>query len=311
MIKIIHQHLCKGMILMANYKLNIYFICLIRNLMYLCIRKNNNIMKKILLPLLVLVFAMLLNSCKTSKNFYYFDNIDSIDWASAPGMTYDARIMPKDQLTITVSTTDPQAALPFNLQVANTLSGGSSQISNGSGMLQAYLVDNDGYIEFPVIGKISVVGLTKNECQDMIKAKIAPYLSKDENPIVTVRMSSFRVTVVGEAGSKRNVAVPYEKMSIVECLAEVGDLTPYSLRDGILIIRTDKDGKRTHARLDIHDANILNHPFFYLQQNDIIYLRPNKVAVRNSAIGQSTSLYFSVISVVTSLITLTVNIIKW
>lgn len=268
-------------------------------------------MKKIILPLLAIVAVMMLNSCKTSKDFLYFDNIDSIDWASRPGMMYDARIMPKDQLTITVSTTDPTAAYPFNLQVANTLQSSGQNINNGSGMLQTYLVDNDGYIEFPVIGKIRVVGLTKTECQDLIKEKISPYLAKEENPIVVVRMASFHVTVIGEAVGKRNVPVPYEKMSIIECLAEVGDLTPYTIRDDILIIRTDEHGKRSYARLNIHDAEILNHPFFFLQQNDIIYLKPNKVAVRNSAIGQSTSLYFSVVGVITSIITLAVNIIRW
>lgn len=114
-------------------------------------------------------------------------------------MLYDAKIMPKDQLTITVITTDPQASAPFNLSVTNTV-GTSGQLSSGGGSLQGYLVDNTGYINFPVIGKIHVAGLTKGQCEDLILSKLKPYLSEQEKPVVTVRMASYRVTVLGEVG---------------------------------------------------------------------------------------------------------------
>ena len=153
-------------------------------------------MKKIIFSVIVTAMMMAMAGCGSSKDVPYYTNIDSVSLAASRGL-YDARIMPKDELTITVNTTDPDASVPFNLQVRNQLSGGK-QISSGGGSLQGYLVDNSGFINFPVIGKIHVSGLTKTECEDLIKSKIQPYLARTENPIVTVRMSSYRITVIGE-----------------------------------------------------------------------------------------------------------------
>ena len=143
-------------------------------------------MKKFLLPLLAMMAIVFMDSCQTSKQVPYMQNIDSLDLSASQGL-FDARIMPKDQLTITVHTSDPVVSHPFNLTVSRTLSADGG-LSNGAGSLQGYLVDNDGYINFPIVGRIYVQGLTKRECEALIEEKIAPYLAKTERPVVTVRM---------------------------------------------------------------------------------------------------------------------------
>ena len=151
-------------------------------------------MNKILSSVVLLTFVLLLGSCGGSKDVVYFQNIDNTSLEQSTGL-YEAKIMPKDQLSITVVTTDPAAAAPFNLTVGNSV-GTKGQLAQGSN-LQNYLVDNNGDIEFPVIGKVHVGGLNKNQCQDLIKSKISSYLAASENPIVTVRMASYQVTVLG------------------------------------------------------------------------------------------------------------------
>ena len=253
-------------------------------------------MKRFFIPLVALL--LLMTGCAGSKKVAYFQNIDTVSLAQSRGL-YDARIMPKDMLSITISTIDPEASQPFNLSMSNV-----------QGSTPNYLVDNDGNINFPVVGNIHVVGLTKNECQNTIKDKILPYMSKTENPIVTVRMSSFRVTVDGEVGNPGVYPVTTEKMSIIEALAQAGDLTIYGKRDNVLLIREDAMGQKTAHRLNLNDANLFNSPYYYLQQNDIIYVEPNGVKAKNSSIGPSTILWFSFIGIATSLTSLIINILR-
>ena len=265
-------------------------------------------MKKIICSVIVTAMMMAMAGCGSSKDVPYYTNIDSVSLAASRGL-YDARIMPKDELTITVNTTDPDAAVPFNLQVRNQLSGGK-QISTGGGSLQGYLVDNSGFINFPVIGKIHVSGLTKTECEDLIKSKIQPYLARTENPIVTVRMSSYRITVIGEVTHPGVFPVATEKISVMEALAEAGDLTIYGKRNNVMLIREDATGEKHHLRLNLNDANLINSPYYYLQQNDILYVEPNSVKAKNSGIGSSTTIWFSFIGIVTSVASLLVNVLR-
>ncbi len=249
-----------------------------------------------------------MTGCGSSKNVPYFTNIDSISLAASRGL-YDAHIMPKDELTITVITVDPQASAPFNLSIQNTV-GTTGQLSSGTGSLQGYLVDNDGFINFPIIGKLHVAGLTKGECEDLIKSKVQPYLAKNENPVVTVNMASYRVTVIGEVNSPKVVPVTTDKMSIVEALAQAGDLSIYGRRDNVLLIREDAHGEKHKVRLNLNDANVINSPYYYLQQNDIVYVQPNNVKAGNAGIGSSTTIWFSFVSIVTSVASLLVNILN-
>ena len=266
-------------------------------------------MKKLICAAVVAVSMILvLGSCGSVKNVAYFKNADSISLAASRGL-YEAKIMPKDELTITVVTTDPRASVPFNLAVTATL-GAGGVLSTGGSTLQGYLVDNNGDIQFPVVGKIHVAGLTKNQCQDLVKEKIKPYLAEKENPIVTVRMSSYRVTIAGEVSSPGVVYVPTEKMSIVEALASRGDLTIYGKRDNVMLIREDAKGEKHVHRLNLNDANIINSPYYYLQQNDIVYVEPNKVKAQNSAIGSSTNLLISIVGTLMSLGSIIISVVK-
>lgn len=266
-------------------------------------------MKKIIYSALVaLTMVLMLSSCGSTKNVAYFQNADSISYAASK-MLYEAKIMPKDELTITVITTDPKAAIPFNLAVSQTI-GTGGQLSSSGGNLQGYLVDNSGNIEFPVVGTLHVGGLTKNQAENLIKSKVKPYLAEQENPIVTVRMGSYHVSVLGEVTKPGVIYAPQEKMSVLEALAQCGDLTIYGKRDNVLLIRQDAEGEKHTYRLNMNDANIINSPYYYLQQNDIIYVEPNKVKAQNSAIGSSTTLWFSAVSILTSIASLVVNILR-
>lgn len=254
-------------------------------------------MKKIFYTFIV-VFAMVsfLTGCMSSKGVTYVPNIDSISLAPSKGQ-FDAKIMPKDFLNISVNTIDQDAAKPFNLYTE-----GSGQGAEG------YQVDNDGFINFPVLGRIHVAGLTKNECEDLIKSKIQPYLARTENPIVTVKMSGFHITVTGEVTSPKVVAVSNGKMNIFEAITEAGDLTIYGKRDNILLIREDASGEKHSVRLNLNDGNIINSPYYYLQQNDVIYVEPNKTKARNANTANTQWLTYSGLAI--SLISLIYAITK-
>ena len=127
-------------------------------------------MKKLLIPFFLIAIICMMGSCSSIKQIAYFQNIDSISLAASKGL-YDAKIMPKDELTITVQTTNPEVSAPFNLTINNRL-GNAGQMSSGGGYLQGYLVDNDGNINFPIVGKLHVAGMTKTECEEMIKDKL-------------------------------------------------------------------------------------------------------------------------------------------
>ena len=263
-------------------------------------------MKKIVTPIVLfcMVLAMV-SSCVSTKDVPYMKNADIVDLTSSRGL-YDAKIRPKDLLTITVNTLNADASAPFNVGSASTATQGNSTSVNNQG----YLVDNNGDIEFPLVGKIHVEGLTKTQCQDVIREKILPYLAKTERPLVTVRMSSYRVTVLGEVGRPGVIPVSSEKMSIFEALAQAGDLTIYGVRNNVMLIREDQVGQKSIHRLNLNDANIINSPYYYLQQNDVIYVEPNKVKAKNSDVGTSTTMIFSVVGLVTSLATLVVSILR-
>lgn len=265
-------------------------------------------MRKNLFFIVFAVLCMTLGSCGSSKQIAYFQNADSLSYAVSKGL-FDAKIMPKDLLTITVSTTDPKAATPFNLSVTNTLNA-TGYLSTGAGSLQTYLVDNDGFINFPVVGQLKVGGMTKRQCENYIRDKILPYMSKTENPIVTVKMASFKVTVAGEVKAPGVFNVDQEKISVIEALARAGDLTIYGKRGNVLLIREDATGEKSVHRLNLNDANLINSPYYYLQQNDYLYVEPNSVQAKNSAIGSSTTIWISVVSILTSVASLVVNVLK-
>ncbi len=259
---------------------------------------------------MALIFAMLLlSACGSSEKVAYLHNSNQIKIEKNQAL-FDARIMPKDVLTVTVTTIDPDAAIPFNLSVPTTVSksGGNSLTTQPA--LQDYLVANDGSIDFPIIGKITVSGLTKTECEAMILEKIRPYMADTEKPIVTVRMSSYSISVLGEVKNPGSFPVSREKINIFEALAMAGDMTIYGVRDRVRLIREDATGKKEIHVLDLTDANVISSPYYYLQQNDIIYVEPSKVKKQDARVGSMTNLWFSATSILVSVASLLVNILR-
>ena len=266
-------------------------------------------MKKIFILFGILLLATtLLSSCGSVQKVAYLQNSDSINFEQSRFL-YDARIMPKDQITISVNTTTPEVSVPFNLLLQNSYTQGRT-VQSSAGTLMPYLVDNDGYINFPIIGRLKVGGLTKSEAEQLVTEKIRPYMAETENPVVTVTMASYSVSVLGEVNRPGSFQVSREKITILEALAQAGDLTIYGVRDRVKLIREDATGKKSIVTLNLNDANIINSPYYYLQQNDVLYVEPNNIKAQNSKVGQTTTLWFSATSILVSLTSLLYNILK-
>ena len=258
--------------------------------------------------LAILICILVFSSCNSYKSVPYFQNIDSISFNEIQQL-YDAKIMPKDILTITVNTTDPNVSAPFNLTVQTIESNNlSMQRTTSQAALQQYLVDNTGHIDFPVLGSLKVGGLTKTEAELMSKEKRGPY--SKETPVVTVRMTDFKIAVIGEVNHPGQFTINKEKVNVLEALALAGDMTVYGIRDNVKLIRETATGKHEVYTLNFNDANLIKSPYYQMQQNDILVVTPNKVKAQNSDIGNSTTLWFSATGILVSLASLLVTIFK-
>ena len=252
-------------------------------------------MRKSLIILLLL--PLLLAGCQSYKKVPYLQDalqeVAAGNTGTADMPLYDARIMPKDLLTIVVSCPEePELAEPFNLTVSTPISNIGDKITTQP-VLQQYLVDNDGNVEFPVLGTIHLGGLTKREAEQYIKDQLKSQFR--ETPIVTVRMINYKISVIGEVGRPGTFTISNEKVNIFEALAMAGDMTIYGIRDNVKLIREDNTGKREIVTLNLNDQDILQSPYYYLQQNDILYVTPNKTKAKTSNISSSTTIWFSVI----------------
>ena len=239
----------------------------------------------------------MLTGCDSYKKVAYLQDANLESSMQVSGQMHDGRIMPKDMLTILVSTTDPEAANIFNLTVQSPYNTAGSGSLSQQPVLQQYLVSNDGAIEFPILGHLQVAGLTKNELEDLISDKLKIYL---QDPIVTVRMSSYKISVLGEVAHPGIFTVNYEKINIFEALALAGDLTIWGMRENVKLIRENGNGQSEVVNLNLNRTDIVTSPYYYLQQNDILYVTPNKSKAKNAGIGQSTPLWFSATSILVS-----------
>lgn len=190
---------------------------------------------------------------------------------------------------------------PYNVALGN--SNVSSQPT-----LQQYLVNNQGEIDFPVLGRLKIEGLTKNQAEDLIREKLISYLK--ETPVVTVRMVNYKISVLGEVNKPGTFTVTNEKVNVLEALAMAGDMTVYGVRENVKLVREDANGKRLIQTLNLNDADLVLSPYFYLQQNDILYVTPNKTKARNSDIGNSTTIWISATSILVSIASLLVTVFK-
>ena len=162
----------------------------------------------------------------------------------------------------------------------------------------------NGFIDFPVIGRIKVGGLLRSEVTELLQNKITKYIKQ---PVVTIRLENFKIAVQGEVNSPGIYSVGSERITLIEALSKASDLTIYGKRDNILIIR-ENNGVKTYNRVDITKADFINSPYYYLAQNDVVYVEPNKTKINNSKIGADTGLIFSITSILVSVITLIIRL---
>ena len=244
----------------------------------------------------VCFLALLTGSCSSSKtSLPYFTDIASIKEGTLPQSDYMPKIKPDDELFISVNSLNPEATAAYNLGLSNpatvTLLPNTTTPSQ-----QTYVVTSQGNINFPLLGTLHVAGMTTEElAQDLVK-RISVNV---EDPNVIVQLINFKVNVAGEVQRPGTVNVKRNRMTILDALSEVGDLTEYGERSNVLVIR-EENGERKFAHLDLNSSDLLNSPYYYLQQNDYIYVEPNKVRQENSKYNTNNSYKLSLTSTIVS-----------
>jgi polysaccharide export outer membrane protein len=234
----------------------------------------------------------------------YYQNIDSL--ANEKSNSYEVKLQPDDLLLIIVSAEDPEIAMPFNLKSISVRDQGRLDLAVGQQTMQLYLVDAIGFIEFPVLGKLKVGGLSRSEVLQMLQQKIGVYI---KDPIINLRIMNFKVSLQGEVNAPGTYSVDSERITLIEALSKAKDLTIYGKRNNILIIR-EIDGVKSYNRVDITNADFINSPFYYLAQNDVVYVEPNKTKINGAAIGPNTGVIISITSILITLITLIITTTK-
>lgn len=256
--------------------------------------------------LIIIYSLLLLSSCVSRKEIVYFQGLDKADAKLNTNKQNSLHIKPNDLLTISVSAPEQEAAMPFNLPVVGMPQTGGELgglSPNGRQQLQTYLVDSDGNIEFPVLGTVKVAGLNRQELSAKFKTQISEYV---QNPIVNVRLVNFQVSVLGEVTQPGTFDIRDEYLSLPKALGFAGDLTIYGRRNNVLVMR-EEGGKKTHSYLDLTDPTVINSPFYYLQQNDVVYVEPNEAQIQSASYNRNASVYISIASVLISLAVLITN----
>lgn len=245
---------------------------------------------------LSLVIALTISSCSNQKQTAYYQNIDQSKEESI--VNFEPTIQPDDLLMIVVSAPDPEAAIPFNLEMTNVPAIGT-QSGIAQRQQQLYLIDREGKTEFPVLGELNLGNKTKIEAIEYLKTKLKAYI---KNPIVSVRIMNFKVSVQGEVNRPGTFNINSERITLPEALSLAGDMTIFGKRDNVIIIR-EINGKRMFSRVDLTKADFINSSYYYLSQNDMIYVEPNK-AKSNSAsfFNQNVPLWISIASLASSVI---------
>ena len=254
--------------------------------------------------ILALLLVVLMSSCVTRKELTAFRTVTA-ETAEEVNKTLkpqpEPRVKINDALIITVSGLDPEAVIPYNLPTVSYESPASSTVPTTSSF-QYYTVDEQGYIDFPILGKLYVVGLRQSEVINLIESKLQGQVV---NPIVTMRFLNARVTVLGEVKRPGTFTLNNGRMTLLEALGVAGDLTQYANRSNVLITR-ENNGKVEFARLDLRSDEVFTSPYFYLQQNDVVYVEPNQARTTSN---QSIGLWLSMVGTVASAATVVVSVL--
>ena len=264
-------------------------------------------MKKIIYKsLFVFLCIILFSACASQKKIIYLQGVEN-GYTQQMDFDYEIRIQPNDLIAILVNSKNPDLAQMFNLPLVTYQIGAMNSISQRT---LGYLVNKEGEINFPQLGLINVGGLTRNQLTDTIQQKLIAegYLN---DPVVTVQFLNFKVSVLGEVARPGNIKVESDRITLFDALSAAGDLTVYGQRDNVKIIR-EKDGDRTISVVDLRNEDILNSQFYYLQQNDIVYVQPNKAKAGQREINQNrtVSTWASITSVLLSAISIVLTIVR-
>lgn len=231
--------------------------------------------------------ALMLSSCKEAKNVVYLKEAETlpVELLQQKAEPVDVKIAVGDELSIKIESDDQEAVAAFNRQqISSDALSQTPSGSNSEGSM--YNVDNDGNITLPVIGKVSVSGLSRYDAERLIASLLYPQYVNQE-PVVTVRITNFRITVLGDVSSPGVIDVKEDRINILELLAKAGDLNITGRRDNVLLIRSNADGTREIFRYDLNDKYLLFSPYYYLRQNDIVYVEQNRSKTRSAYIVPS------------------------
>ena len=268
---------------------------------------------KFLSILMTAAAVMLLASCgsKTSRNINYLQEAQkdtTVTMLPEEGIL----VQPKDMISIVVSSRNPELSAMFNLTNVSYQAGGETSTTGSYNRILGYSVDNNGNIDFPIVGKINVSGLTRWQVADKVKEElVSRNLLKD--PVVSVEFLNFKVSVLGEVAHPGTYTVTGDKITLLEALSLAGDLTIYGRRDRVSVIR-EINGKRTVYINDLRSMDLFTSPSYYLKQNDVVLVEPNKVRAGQSTINEnslkSTSFWMSVGSFLVTIANLIIAISK-
>jgi len=209
---------------------------------------------------------------------------------------YVPKIQPSDILTVVVTAADPKATIPFN--PVSMMANGNLTQQTDLALRPTYTVDNSGDIILPMLGKVHVAGLTRVQAIDKIRKELGDYI---KDPGVNINFNNFRISVLGEVNRPGSFILPTERVTILEALGLAGDLTIRGVRENIMLVR-EVDGQKTIHRIDLTQQNTLNSPYYYLVQNDVVYVEPNKAQINNSKLGANTNIIISIASLLITVI---------
>lgn len=255
-------------------------------------------MKKTILPLLVFSIILLLSSCASSEGIVYFQDVEGVELKDSI-LNFEPKVQVGDLLFINVSATDAEAALPFNLYETPILMNSYSSASRPL----TYLVNSEGVINFPVLGSFEVGGLTTNELTAKLEGELTEYLN---DPIINIRITNFKISVVGEVKRPGSFPIENEQVTLLEAISLAGDLSIYGIRESVMLIR-EVDGKKEFITLDLTNKELFNSPYYYLKQNDVIYVAPNKTKVNASVVGPNTAIILSSASLLIALLAIIIK----
>ena len=242
----------------------------------------------------IIILGILLSSCASKKDVVYFQNAGQFETIVGKN-DFTPKFKVDDLVSIHVSTLDNEASVPFNLFRGASEGGITPEQVD-------YLIDKEGEIDFPVIGKIKIAGLSPQETRELLVDRLSEYL---KDPIINIRLRNFTVTVLGEVNKPGTYPIDSERVTILEAIGLAGDLTIKGQRENVMVIR-DFDGTKVYTRINLLAKEAFNSPVYYLTQNDVVYIEPNQSAVQSSQLDNRATILVSIFSV---LITSTVIIL--